>query len=252
MTTHRTALIFELDGVAIPKVLDARPTKSVIEAIGRAKKYATVFFATNRSWVNAKKYANELGIKSLCITLGGAQVVDSASDKVIWEQDLDPGVAPKIIEMASNAGIKAFNYETQKFINASSLKVAAIESIVTLLAPSKTQNEILKQIKKIPLLNVEVSNAIEKDMVQIAVKHIYATKFMALQAIAKKLKFEPKLSVGVGESATDITLLNFCGIKVAMGSSIARLKELAQHIAPGVKEDGLVWVIDKFIVPKKS
>ena len=95
-------------------------------------------------------------------------------------------------------------------------------------------------------------------MTIVSIKHIHATKFMALQTVAKKLGLNSKECVGVGDSANDITLLNFCGTKIAMGNATERLKELAHHIAPSVKEDGLAWVIEKFImsdnpppIPKK-
>ncbi|MFO0704145.1 MAG: HAD family hydrolase [Patescibacteria group bacterium] len=246
--TYNKALIFELDGVAIPKTKDAKPSSRVIDALAKAQESSHVLFATSRSWDSAKIYAKLLGIKAPCVTLGGSQVVDASTNKVLWEQELDPGVAAKIIEIAKEFNVKAYNYDTEKFVSAKSIKVKAIEPLVVLQIPEKLQPDIMKQIKKIPLLNVELSPALEKGFINITVKHIHATKFMALQTIAKKLKFEPKLSVGVGESASDITLLNFCGIKIAMGSAIARLKELAQHIAPGVKEDGLVWVIEKFVL----
>ena len=103
-------------------------------------------------------------------------------------------------------------------------------------------------MKKIPLLLVEMTPGWEKGMVEVAVKHIHATKFLALQTIAKKLKLNPKECVGVGDSGNDITLLNFCGVKIAMGNATSRLKELAHHIAPSVDDDGLVWAIDTFII----
>lgn len=249
---HTKALIFELDGVAIPKKPNAKPSKEVIEAIARAQESSYVFFATSKGWPSAKAYAKTLGIKSPCITLGGAQVVDPVTNKSIWEQDLDPGVAQKILEIAVAFDALFFNYSSDKFIPSKSAKTKAIEPVVMIKVSQKIQSEVLKQIKKIPLLNVESAPAFEKGQVNISVKHIHATKFMALQTIARQLKFEPKLSIGVGEGSADITLLNFCGIRIAMGSSILRLKELAQHIAPGVKEDGLVWVIDKFVMAPQA
>lgn len=242
------ALIFELDGVAIPKKPGSKPSKKVIEAISKAKPHAQVLFVTGKSWQYAKDYAKILGITNPCVTLGGSQVVDPTTNKVLWEQELDPGVAPKIVEIAKENGVRVYDFSIEKYVSAKAIKVRVIEPIVVLLVPEKIQTDVLKKIKKIPLLNVEIAPYFEKGFVTISVKHIHATKFMALQTIAKKLKFEPKLSIGVGEGSADITLLNFCGVRIAMGSAIMRLKELAQHIAPGVKEDGLVWVIEKFVI----
>ncbi len=250
MTNHTKALIFELDGVAIPKKSGAKPSPKVIAAIAQAQAHAHVVFVTAKSWNIAKEYAKILGIKAPCVTLGGSQVMDCSTGKALWEQDLDPGVAQKVIDIAKEGNAKVYSFATEKFVAAKTAKVGAIETIVVLQVAEKAQPYTIKQIKKIPLLNVECAPSLEKGYTTITIKHIHATKFMALQTIARKLKFDPKISVGVGEGSADITLLNFCGIKIAMGSSIMRLKELAQHIAPGVKEDGLVWVIEKFVLPR--
>lgn len=242
------ALLFELDGTAVPKKLNAKPSAKVIDAIRRAREHAAIVFATNLNWKTAKEYAKLFGIETPCITLGGSQVVDASTNKVIWEQDLDPGVPQKIVDLAKTMDARIYNYDTNKFILPKSYKVKSVEPIIILQVTDKVSVDALKQIKKIPLLNVETSPAMEKGFVQINIKHIHATKFMALQTIAKKLKLNPKECIGVGDGSGDITLLNFCGVKIAMGSATSRLKELAQHIAPTINEDGLAWVIDKFVV----
>ncbi len=246
-TDLQKALIFELDGTAVPKHRNSKPSKRVVEAVLQAHKSIAVLFATNRNWKSAKDLAKTFNITYPCVTLGGAQVVDPTTSKVIWEQELDPGVPKKILDIAKDFGAKVFSYDANRFMSPKSYKVKAIEPIVVLQVSQKQSVDMMKQIKKIPLLNVETSNSADKGFVLISVKHIHATKFMALQTISKRMKLNPKECIGVGDAAADITLLNFCGIKVAMGSATSRLKELASHIAPPIEEDGLVWVIEKFI-----
>lgn len=242
------ALIFELDGTAVPKKSKSKPSAKVVSALAKAAQTMIITFATNRNWKTAKDFAKLFNITAPCVTLGGAQVVDPTTNKILWEQDLDPGVAQKLIEIAKTFGAKVYNYDTGNFVATTSYKIKPVEPIIVLLLADKVVPEALKQIKKIPLLNVETSVAMDKGYTHINIKHIHATKFMALQTISKKLKLNPKECIGVGEGSGDITLLNFCGIKVAMGSATNRLKELAQHIAPSIDEDGLAWVVDKFVL----
>jgi len=247
-TAFSKALIFELDGTAISKKPKAVPSKAVVEALMQARERVVILFATNRNWKSAKDTAKALQIQYPCVTLGGSQVVDPTTNKVIWEQDLDPGVPAKIIDIAKAFDAKVFNYDLSKYISPKSYKIKPVEPIIVLQVNDKSAQEMLKQIKKIPLLNVETSHSLEKGFTQINVKHIHATKFMALQTISKKLKLNPKECIGVGDAAADITLLNFCGIKVAMGNATSRLKELAQYIAPTIEQDGLAWVVQKFVL----
>lgn len=247
MNTINKALIFELDGTALPKKPKSKPSKKVLAALTQAHEHAFIIFATNRSWKTAKDYAKLMNITSPCVTLGGSQVVDPTNNKVVWEQDLDPGVPAKLIEIAKEIKAKVYDYDHNKFVSPKSYRVKSVEPIVVLQVADKEAQSAVKLIKKIPLLNVEVLPSATKGMSLINIKHIHATKFMALQTIAKLLKLDPKQCIGVGDAAADITLLNFCGIKVAMGSSTSRLKELAQHIAPSFEDDGLAWVVEHFV-----
>jgi hydroxymethylpyrimidine pyrophosphatase-like HAD family hydrolase len=36
------------------------------------------------------------------------------------------------------------------------------------------------------------------------------------------------------------------GVKVAMGNATSEIKAVADHVAPSVDNDGLVWVIEEF------
>lgn len=243
------ALIFELDGTAISKKPKSKPSKKVLDSVLHAHDSAVVIFATSRDWKSAKNYAKLFNITAPCVTLAGAQVVDPQTNKVIWEQDLDPGVPAKIVDIARQFAAKIYDFSSAKYLSTKTYKVRSVEPILVFEVAEKLAEDMLKQIKKIPLLSVELVKGSVKGVAHISVKHIHATKFMALQTIAKREKFNPKESVGVGDGAGDITLLNFCGVKVAMGSATSRLKELAQHIAPTIEEDGLAWVIDTFIQP---
>lgn len=249
MTHFSRALIFDLDGTAVPAKMNAKPSLKVIAAVKQAQESVVTIFATGRNWKLAKDMAKIFGIKYPCVTYGGAQVIDPVTNKILWQQDLDPGVAPKIVDICKQyPTCKIFNNTTNKLVPAKAFRAKPIETAISIHIDDKNAQDLLKQIKKIPLLNVEMSTGWTKGDVEIGVKHIHATKFMALQTIAKKLKLDPKTCVGVGDSGNDITLLNFCGTRIAMGNATSRLKELAQHIAPSVADDGLAWVVEKFIL----
>ncbi|MEI6327159.1 MAG: HAD family hydrolase [Candidatus Roizmanbacteria bacterium] len=243
------AIIFDLDGTTIKNSKNAKPSQKVVDAIIAAQAVVHTIFATGRNWKLVKDLAKQLNIRVPVVTLGGSQVIDPLTGKILWEQDLDPGIAEKVIEIAKTfPGTKIYDNDTNKSGSLKTYKIKPAMSSVCLFVDDKLVNEFVKQVKKIPLLLVETTPGWEKGMSEVAVKHIHATKFMALQTVAKKLGLNPKECVGVGDSGNDITLLNFCGTKIAMGNATDRLKELAHHIAPTVEEDGLAWVINTFIL----
>jgi hydroxymethylpyrimidine pyrophosphatase-like HAD family hydrolase len=54
--------------------------------------------------------------------------------------------------------------------------------------------------------------------------------------------------IGVGDGHNDLPLFEACGFRVAMGNADEELKKLADYIAPSVEDDGIVDVIEKFIL----
>jgi HAD superfamily hydrolase (TIGR01484 family) len=251
--THTRAIIFNLDGTALKIEPKATPSTRVVESLKKAYAKAHAIMSTNRNWSHVKPLVKSLHITSPVLTLGGAQVVDATNGKVLWEQDLDPGIAERILEIAKTyPGVKAIDQATDKPTSLKTFKVKPVMSHISVLIDETLLQDFVKQVKKIPLLLVETSPGAENGMMEVTVKHIHATKFMALQTVAKTLGLNPKECVGVGNSSHDIALLNFCGTKVAMGNATERLKELAHHVAPSVDEDGLAWVIDQFILNENS
>ena len=66
--------------------------------------------------------------------------------------------------------------------------------------------------------------------------------------MAEILKIGKDAILGVGDHENDMLLFDAVGFKVAMGNAEDNLKAKADFIAPTVYDDGLAFVIDKFII----
>lgn len=64
----------------------------------------------------------------------------------------------------------------------------------------------------------------------------------------KTLGVKKKDIIAVGDGMNDLPLFKACGFKVAMGNANPELKALADYVAPNVEDDGIVDVIEKFIL----
>ena len=56
--------------------------------------------------------------------------------------------------------------------------------------------------------------------------------------------------IAIGDGPNDFPMLMAAGFKVAMGNASDDLKAIADYIAPTVEKDGVVDVIEKFILKK--
>jgi len=55
-------------------------------------------------------------------------------------------------------------------------------------------------------------------------------------------------TMAVGDSGNDISMIQWAGLGVAMGNATPDVQATADWIAPRVQEDGLVEVIERFVL----
>lgn len=80
--------------------------------------------------------------------------------------------------------------------------------------------------------------------------HKDATKGKGMGYIQRKLNIKVEETIAVGDGATDTSMFEYAGLKVAMGNGEKFLKEKADIVAPSVDEDGLAEIIEKYILNK--
>jgi hydroxymethylpyrimidine pyrophosphatase-like HAD family hydrolase len=92
-----------------------------------------------------------------------------------------------------------------------------------------------------------VSGTGEKSQ-SVHVTNINATKQVAVGKLLEILKLKKEQVIGIGDSYNDFPLLLSCGLKVAMENAMPEIKEIADYIASSYEEEGVVKVLEKFIL----
>jgi phosphoglycolate phosphatase (TIGR01487 family) len=69
-------------------------------------------------------------------------------------------------------------------------------------------------------------------------------KARGLQEALKMLKADPKETVAIGDSETDVPMFGLCGYSVALGHAEESVKEKASHVVGGREGAGLAEAID--------
>jgi hydroxymethylpyrimidine pyrophosphatase-like HAD family hydrolase len=93
------AVIFDIDGTAIPTSLDAIPSSQLIRAIKEAQRRVKVCAATGRSLPYVSKLLHTLSLKDPCILAGGTQIVDPRTEKTLWEKRLSEAQVKEVITL---------------------------------------------------------------------------------------------------------------------------------------------------------
>ena len=80
------------------------------------------------------------------------------------------------------------------------------------------------------------------------VTHPAADKARALEMVLEKLGVAPDEAIAMGDSESDLGLLQMAGLGIAMGNSPDEVKRSALHIAPTNDEDGVAWALQRFVL----
>lgn len=78
--------------------------------------------------------------------------------------------------------------------------------------------------------------------------HPDADKANALKVVCEHLAVAPEEAVAMGDSESDLGMLGWAGLGVAMSNGSDAAKRAAIHIAPTNDADGVAWAIERFVL----
>jgi HAD superfamily hydrolase (TIGR01484 family) len=124
---------------------------------------------------------------------------------------------------------------------------------LSLIPPKENAQKISDLIHSLPTkYAITVANHwSDQKLAVILISHKDASKGGGLRAIQKILNITPEETIAVGDGASDVPMMEYAAVKVAMGNAEDKLKTVATHIVSPVTEDGVVEVIRRFILSTK-
>lgn len=245
------AIVFDLDGTAIPKNPKGMPSKRVIDAVQKAKEKCHVSIATGRPLELCMPILDALQIDDLCILNGGSHLYSRKTNEYVWKQEIPSGELQEIFSKLRN-----FNYQVvdEKWLERVSIKEYSPKDPIALsciFAVSKVDAQAITNIlKQLNRITSHTMSSWTNNLYDIHITHELATKKHALQSLASHLNVELDKVMVVGDGGNDIPLFDLAGLKVAMGNSDIELINYADWVTPSVDEDGLAVAIEKYIYSK--
>lgn len=247
------ALMLDVDGTTIENRSDAMPSEKVKDAIRKANRIIKVGLATSRPFWHVKHIIEDLEINAPCIIIGGAQIYDPRVNKIIWEKFIETAAVKEIFKVAKKFKVAIADDGDGKYINNRKINIEDYKNkgplqFWTPALDSKLAEEFAGELSKIPTITALRVPSWETRKNDVVISHSLATKQHGIIEVAKLLGISTKDIIGVGDGYNDFPLLMACGLKIAMGNASDELKKIADFVAPGVEEDGVATVIEKFVL----
>jgi len=245
------AIISDIDETLILAQSHAVPNKRVKEAIQKAIKKGIIFsVASARPYRMLEYLIKELEITSPIILNNGAEIYDTKNNKPIWESSIEFGIALKILDRIKHYKNYHVDLSRNDLFNPKSLlNNEKVFKFVIFDLKSNEADELISAIQKdFKTVNCSKGGSPNGNDLVVYISNGTATKQHAVQKFAQILSIDTSEIIAIGDHYNDFPLLMACGLKVAMGNAVPELKEIADYIAPTVKEDGVVDVIEKFVL----
>lgn len=248
------AVIADVDGTLMePGEIPAPvPSEALIKAVRLTQEKGVVFsLATARSLQGIKNIIDAFKLDSLLILDNGALIYDLGKKTYVWESYISKEDTQSVMDiLGKDKSLRVFIIDDGKRLN--NLKLVTgrkISKIVVLGITSAKAENLYQTLKKNPKIQVTKSvSGTEGKSESIHVTNYTATKQIAVSKFAQILNIKPEEIIGIGDSYNDFPLLMACGLRVAMANATPDIKEIADYIAPSYKEDGVVEVLEKYIL----
>jgi hypothetical protein len=82
----------------------------------------------------------------------------------------------------------------------------------------------------------------------VVLTNLEAEKASGLELVCRELGVHPHETIAMGDSESDLGMLRFAGLGIAMANSPDEVKRSALHIAPTNDNDGVAWAVRKFLL----
>jgi hypothetical protein len=243
------ALFLDVDGTTVVHGVKNLPSIRVTQAIKAAHSNIHICLATGRPLYVAQSILDHLNLSGPCVLSGGTQIYDPVKKTMLMEFPLQKHHVSDIYAYcrSHNLDVNIFDGKKDTLFHGERLKKKILSLYIPKIDP-QIVDAMMKDLQKIPNLNVFKIPSWTPGFMSIDIMAKDASKLHGIVEIAKLLHIQTHEMIGVGDGYNDFPLLLACGLKIAMGNAVPELKAIADFVAPGVEEDGVAAVIEKFIL----
>lgn len=255
----------DMDGTLLTD--DKRISRRTGEAIKAAAEKGVIFTVSTGRPIQAVRCYEELR-KLGCpvITYNGAVIAEPGTEKIIYEQPLEKGDALRIIKSGRERGItmcvwsggqlyvNRFNERTDYYKRMTKVEPVLLEDADTLADKGITKILWYDDAEKIAVFEEEMKRAAFNSVTVCTSQPMYleffnrkVSKAAALQRICDIYGIKREEVIAVGDANNDLEMIEYAGLGVAMANAAENVREKADFVTLSNEEDGVAYVIEKFI-----
>lgn len=268
----KKVLVLDIDGTLTNSKKEISPaTKEAIQNI--MEQGHKVILASGRPTPGMRRYERELELEKYggyLLSFNGARIVECRSGEIVYQRLLPLALLTGLYSFAEKNGCGLVTYLGDEVISAFSPdRYVELEARINGMPVRQVENFLdfvdFDINKCLMTADVERAEALEKELREkySDVASVYRSEPFFIEIMPKNVDKASSLdkmleAVGAkredviccGDGFNDISMIKYAGVGVAMGNAQPAVREAADYITATNDEDGLVQVIDRFILEK--
>ncbi len=267
----KKVLVLDIDGTLTnsQKIITGNTKNAIIDAMKRGHK---VILASGRPTPGMKRYAEELELEKYdgyLLSFNGGKIIHCKSGEIIFQKILPKTVIKGLYKFAIENKCGLVTYLGDDIISATDKdeyieiesKINAMEckkvhnfvdyvsdynlNKMLMTAPPERAEVLVKELqeKYEDVLSIYRS---EPFFIEIMPKNV--DKAASLDRMMVSLGIKREDTICCGDGFNDKSMIEYAGVGVAMENAQPAVKEVADYITKSNDEDGIVDVIEKFVM----
>lgn len=222
--------------------------------------------ATGRQFTHLKAQFQLLGLTSPQIVRGASEIVDPTTGTIIWHEYIPREDIKKLVKLlidnkipfSVERGTSYYTLEGEPYFGIDPRLYQTVDRIpdtdmpTILMIADNLQESFMEQFVKYSIQpkfkNLHITKSYSPNGMSWSITSEKATKHLALLHLSKLIGITPDEMIAIGDGYNDYPLLSACGFKVAMANAPRELTDIADLIVPTYEEDGVIKVIEKFML----
>lgn len=263
-------LVLDIDGTLTNSSKEITPaTKKGIQSI--MERGHKVILASGRPTPGMRRYEKELELEKYggyLLSFNGGRIIECRTGEIVYQRILPASIIPGLHAFAEKNGCGMVTYFGDSIISAfepdeyvelesriNGMPIKVVEDFVPFVDFDVNKCLLTAPIDKAPELEKQLQEKYgdiasvyrsEPFFIEIMPKNV--DKATSLDRMLENIGMIREDAICCGDGFNDISMIKYAGTGVAMGNAQPAVKEAADYITGTNDEDGLVQVIDKFIM----
>ena len=263
-------LVLDIDGTLTNSRKEISPgTKAGL--IGIMERGHKIILASGRPTPGMRRYEEELELEKYggyLISFNGARIVECRSGEIVYQRTLPLALLPGFYGFAKRNGCGLVTYLGAEVISAfvpdeyieleariNAMPIRQVKDFLGFVDFDINKCLMTAEPEKAAVLEKELQEKYgdvasvyrsEPFFIEIMPKNV--DKASSLDKMLETIGMTRENAICCGDGFNDVSMIKYAGVGVAMGNAQPVVKEAADYITATNDEDGLVQVIDKFIL----